>query len=74
MVMATKAKAKAKENRSREGKYAHRSDRVCECGHRQGQHAAVRIVAMRDQPCLESGCECTYFTSASRTRGSTERK
>ena len=53
-----------KAGRSKEGKYAHRSDRVCKCGHRQGQHAAVRIVTDRDQPCLENDCDCTYFTAA----------
>ncbi len=53
-------------NRSKEGKYAHRDDRMCRCGHSYGEHTAVRIVAARDQPCTVPECYCTYFTAVRR--------
>lgn len=49
-------------NRSTDGRYAHRDDRICKCGHAAGEHTAVRITKTKDQPCLADGCDCLCFT------------
>lgn len=44
------------------GQYACELDTVCVCGHRCGEHAAVRFE--KEQPCFADGCDCKVMKKA----------
>jgi hypothetical protein len=52
--------------RDREGKYRHSLERLCKCGHTNGDHSSERV-KVNDrwvQECFcEEGCDCECFTS-----------
>lgn len=57
--------AKATERDRSTGRYVDtKFDKICECGHKLGQHTAVR--SHGSQPCLEDGCYCEAFKVARR--------
>lgn len=49
--------------RGGDGRYQHSLERVCECGHRAGQHTAerVKLKGLYYQECCEMNCSCECF-------------
>tara|TARA_R110000803_G_scaffold20201_16_gene52284 strand:- start:1112 stop:1318 length:207 start_codon:yes stop_codon:yes gene_type:complete len=52
--------------RDNEGRYRHTFEKICVCGHTNGQHTAerVKVDGKMWQECLEEGCGCECFKKA----------
>lgn len=49
--------------RDSEGRYRHTLEKLCVCGHTNGQHSAerIRVSGVMVQECLAAGCACACF-------------
>ena len=63
------------QSRDSEGRYRHASERVCECGHANGEHTAERVKVDGEwvQECIAGDigaaepCDCFCFKKARRS-------
>ena len=61
--------------RDSEGKYRHSFEKMCVCGHENGDHTAERVKVTNPdgtsrwlQDCLADGCDCLCFAKVRKPR------